>query len=76
MWGFGESTGSYLDQFPLQLGVAPVGLAIVAAVLALRRATLRGRRPGNRATEGNHPGCLYGSSCLSWRGNRVGVTHI
>lgn len=36
LWGFGESTGSFLDQFPLQLGVAPVGLAIVAVALAWR----------------------------------------
>ncbi|MEW5717508.1 MAG: hypothetical protein AB1817_02660 [Chloroflexota bacterium] len=36
LWGFGASTGSYLDQFPFQLGVAPVGLAIVAVALACR----------------------------------------
>ena len=35
-WGFGASTGSYLDQFPLQLGVVPVGLAIIAVALAAR----------------------------------------
>ncbi len=38
LWGFGASTGSYLDQFPFQLGVVPVGLAIVAVVLAWRGA--------------------------------------
>ncbi|MBM3130713.1 MAG: hypothetical protein FJ009_19050 [Chloroflexi bacterium] len=35
-WGFGESTGSFLDQFPFQLGVAPLGLAIIALALAWR----------------------------------------
>ena len=40
LWGFGASTGSYLDKFPLQLGVAPVGLAIVAVALAFRENTL------------------------------------
>jgi hypothetical protein len=34
LWGFGTSTGSFLDQFPFQLGVVPVGLAIIAAALA------------------------------------------
>lgn len=34
LWSFGVSTGSYLDQFPFQLGVAPIGLAIVAVALA------------------------------------------
>jgi hypothetical protein len=33
LWGFGASTGSFLDQFPFQLGVAPVSLAIIAAAL-------------------------------------------
>jgi len=33
VWGFSPSTGSYLDQFPFQLGVVPVGLAIVAVAL-------------------------------------------
>ena len=37
LWGFGTSTGSYLDKFPLQLGVVPVGLAIIAVALAWRR---------------------------------------
>jgi len=36
LWGFGMSTGSFLDKFPLQLGVAPVGLAIIAVALAAR----------------------------------------
>lgn len=38
LWGYGASTGSYLDQFPLQLGVAPLGLAIIAVALAWRGA--------------------------------------
>ncbi len=33
-WGYGVSTGSFLDRFPLQIGVAPLGLAIFAAALA------------------------------------------
>ena len=33
LWGFGASTGSFLDQFPLQLGVVPIGLAIIAVAL-------------------------------------------
>ena len=36
MWGFDASTGSYLDQFPLQLGVVPIGFAIIAVALACR----------------------------------------
>ncbi len=36
LWGFGASTGSYLDQFPFQLGVVPVGLAIIAVALGWR----------------------------------------
>ena len=36
-WGFDISTGSYLDKFPLQLGVVPIGLAIIAVALAWRR---------------------------------------
>lgn len=36
LWGFGASTGSYLDLFPFQLGVAPIGLAIVAGALVWR----------------------------------------
>lgn len=36
LWGYGTSTGSFLDQFPLQLGVAPFGLTIVAVALAWR----------------------------------------
>ncbi len=36
LWGYGPSTGNYLDQFPLQLGVVPVGLALVAAALTWR----------------------------------------
>lgn len=34
LWGYGTSTGSFLDKFPFQLGVVPVGLAIIAAALA------------------------------------------
>lgn len=37
LWGFGVSTGSYLDQFPLQLGVVPIGLTIVAIALAWQK---------------------------------------
>ncbi len=39
LWGFGASTGGYppqglsVDQFPFQLGVVPIGLAIIAAAL-------------------------------------------
>jgi len=33
LWGFGTSTGSYLDQFPFQLGVVPIGLAIIAVAI-------------------------------------------
>ncbi len=33
LWGFGTSSGSFLDQFPLQLGVVPIGLAILAVAL-------------------------------------------
>jgi hypothetical protein len=36
LWGLGESTGSFLDQFPFQLGVVPLGLAIIAIGLAWR----------------------------------------
>lgn len=36
LWGYDVSTGSYLDKFPLQLGVVPIGLAIVAVALAWR----------------------------------------
>ena len=36
LWGFGASTGSYLDQFPFQLGVVPLGLAIIVVALAWR----------------------------------------
>jgi hypothetical protein len=35
-FGFGLSTGNYRDQFPFQLGVVPLGLAIIAAALAWR----------------------------------------
>lgn len=37
LWGFGVSTGSFLDQFPLQLGVVPIGLAIITVALAWNR---------------------------------------
>ncbi len=33
LWGFGASSGSFLDQFPLQVGVVPIGLAIIALAL-------------------------------------------
>lgn len=36
LWGFGASTGSFLDQFPFQLGVVPIGLAIIAVALGWR----------------------------------------
>jgi hypothetical protein len=36
LWGFGASTGGYLDQFPFQLGVVPIGLTIIAVALAWR----------------------------------------
>ena len=36
LWGFGESTGSFLDQFPFQLGVVPLSLAIFAIGWAWR----------------------------------------
>jgi hypothetical protein len=36
LWGFGASTGSYLDKFPFQLGVMPIGLAITALALGWR----------------------------------------
>jgi hypothetical protein len=32
-WGFGVSTGNFLDQFPLQIGVVPLVLAIFAIAL-------------------------------------------
>ncbi len=37
LWGYGVSTGSFLDQFPFQLGVVPLGFAIVAAAFAWRQ---------------------------------------
>lgn len=33
LWGFGESTGNFLDLFPFQLGVVPLGLTIVTLAL-------------------------------------------
>jgi hypothetical protein len=36
-WGFGQSTGSFLDQFPFQLGVAPLGMAMIVFALAWQR---------------------------------------
>ncbi len=42
LWGFGASTGNFppqglsVDQFPLQLGVVPVGLAFIAVALGWR----------------------------------------
>ncbi len=50
LWGFGTSTGNYLDQFPLQLGVVPIGLAIVAVALAWQTERNREReRYGERS---------------------------
>lgn len=37
LWGNGISTGSFLDQFPFQIGVVPIGLAIVAIALGWRK---------------------------------------
>jgi len=34
LWDYGISTDSYLDRFPFQLGAVPVGLVIIALVLA------------------------------------------
>lgn len=36
LWGYGPSRGNFLDQFPLQLGIVPVGLAIVAVCLTMQ----------------------------------------
>lgn len=36
-WGWGTSTGSFLDQFPFQLGVIPLGLTIVTLALLWSR---------------------------------------
>ncbi len=36
LWGYGTSTGSFLDQFPFQLGIAPLGFAIAAVALRTR----------------------------------------
>jgi len=41
LWGFGMSTGSFLDQFPFQLGVVPISLAIIAVALAKNRQDTR-----------------------------------
>ncbi|MCI0476605.1 MAG: hypothetical protein L0Y55_10190, partial [Anaerolineales bacterium] len=35
-WGFGQSTGSFLDRFPFQIGVAALGLVIITVALAWR----------------------------------------
>jgi hypothetical protein len=35
-WGKASPTGSYLDQFPFQLGIAAIGLTILALALVLR----------------------------------------
>ncbi|MCX7838818.1 MAG: hypothetical protein N2559_05110, partial [Anaerolineae bacterium] len=37
LWGWGTSTGSFLDQFPFQLGVVPLGLTIVTIALVWSR---------------------------------------
>ncbi len=44
LWGFGASTGSYLDLFPLQLGVVPVGLAIIAVAIGWQSSNVTVRR--------------------------------
>jgi len=44
LWGYGASTGSYLDQFPFQLGVVPLGLAIVAIALGWQSSNAAVRR--------------------------------
>ncbi|MDE3088491.1 MAG: hypothetical protein KGJ80_03785 [Chloroflexota bacterium] len=44
LWGFGASNGNYLDQFPLQLGVVPIGLAIIAVALGWESSQANARR--------------------------------
>ena len=44
LWGFGASTGNYLDQFPFQLGVVPTGLAIIAIALGWKSSNANVRR--------------------------------
>ncbi len=44
LWGFGASTGNYLDQFPFQLGVVPLGLAIIAVALGWQSSNVTARR--------------------------------
>lgn len=44
MWGYGVSTGSFLDQFPLQIGVAPFGLAVAAVALVWSKKSSTSRR--------------------------------
>lgn len=36
-WGWGTSTGSFLDQFPFQLGVVPLSLTVVTVALVWSR---------------------------------------
>ncbi|MBI3740623.1 MAG: hypothetical protein HY257_02560, partial [Chloroflexi bacterium] len=38
LWGYGTSTGSFLDQFPFQLGVVPLGFAIATLAIKTRAA--------------------------------------
>jgi hypothetical protein len=53
LWGFGTSTGNYLDQFPLQLGVVPIGLTIIAVALGWHTAgDGHGSVPGNEERYG------------------------
>ncbi len=44
LWGFGTSTGNFLDQFPFQLGVVPIGLAIIAVALGWKSSSTNVRR--------------------------------
>jgi hypothetical protein len=56
LWSYGASTGSYLDQFPFQLGVVPLGLAMVAVTLALRRGDPARSPDAQLPKRGNHSG--------------------
>ncbi|MBI5300734.1 MAG: hypothetical protein HY868_01250 [Chloroflexi bacterium] len=51
LWGFGASTGNFLDQFPFQLGVVPMGLAIVAIALAWQERANEERNDVERSGE-------------------------
>jgi hypothetical protein len=63
MWGFGTSTGSYLDKFPFQLGVVPIGLATIAVALAWRAAPAVEHLP-LRAVHGSNSTANSGGSRL------------